>query len=264
MARRSILASVFGALFLFAAQPAQADDVSKVLIKQADKMFNKRGKKKTKDDPNPERTWAQDAKEKFLEVLAVAPKNVEARWKASRALYWIGRHTKGNDAKMKIFEEGIRFAQEGIKLDPKNFHCHFWLGVSYGKFGEAKGIAQSLGLVPHVEKAMKKVIELGQEKYEQGGAWRVLGRLSFKVPGGENGKKEIQKAIEIGPNNLMNHRFYAEMLLSDGDDAKAKTELEFIIRADRKTFPKGRFPDMMEEKARAKRLWKKQGWAKIW
>ena len=163
---------VAGMSVLLSGFESRADDrFTKLLIKKADKLYKKRAKEGK----------AQKCKEAYEKVLAVDANSVEGRWKLARVLYWIGIHTNGKDKQMEIFESGIRYCQEAIKQDAGCVPCHFWLGVSYGKFGEAKGILQSLGLVPHMKSAMETVLKK-DEKFSHGGPHRVLGRLYHKLP----------------------------------------------------------------------------------
>lgn len=76
------------------------------------------------------------------------------------------------------------------------------------------------------------------ETYFHGGPWRVLGRLYHKAPGFPfsigNSKKAaecLDKALEIGPKFYLNHLFSAELAISNGDRAKARVHLEWIIDA---------------------------------
>jgi tetratricopeptide (TPR) repeat protein len=247
-----VVFALVAVMFIGTSMDARADDkFAKMLIKKADKKYRKRASK----------GMAAEAKEAYEKVLAVDPGNVQARWKLARALYWIGTHTKSKDEKMKIYEEGIRYCQEAVKADDNCVPCHFWLGVSYGKFGEAKGILQSLGLVPHLKKAMEKVVKL-DEKFAHGGAHRVLGRLYNKLPGikgGDNDKavEHLNKAIEIGPHDLMNRRFLAEVQLAIGKKDEAKVTLQTIIDYPEDTLYKDRKPESKEEKKKAEKLMKK-------
>ncbi len=247
-----VVFALVAVVFLGTSFESRADDkFAKMLIKKADKKYASRASKGK----------AAEAKEAYEKVLAVDPANIEARWKLARALYWIGTHTKSKEEKMKIYEAGIRYCQEAAKSDDNCVPCHFWLGVSYGKFGEAKGILQSLGLVPHLKSAMEKVVKL-DESYAHGGAHRVLGRLYNKLPGfkgGDNEKaiKHLNKAIEIGPHDLMNRRFLAEVQIALGKKDEAKATLQTIIDYPEETLYKDRKPESKEEKKTAEELMKK-------
>lgn len=254
----------FAQVFVFALAVGLAGNASgaddsfvKLLMKKADKAYDER--------VNPAR--AQEALQNLEKVLAVDVANVEARWKLGRVLYWIGCQEKSSSKQAEIFEKGIRYCQEAIKVDSNCVPCLFWLGVSYGKFGEAKGVMQSLGLVPHMQEALKKVKTL-DEKYEWGGADRVLGRLFFKLPsikGGDNKKaiEHLRKAVALGPKHLMNHRFLAEVLMAEGKKDEAKEVLKKIIETPASELLREKQPEMKEEQEEAKVLWLKE-WPKFW
>lgn len=242
------------AAFLLAPAAATAQDagITKVLMKKADRLFGSRASGSN----------ATEAQTTYEKVLAVDAANIEARWKLSRLFYWLGTHEKSEDKQLAEFESGIRYSQEALKTDPSCVPCLFWMGVSYGKYGEVKGILQSLGLVPHIKEAMEKVLKKSP-KFEYGGAYRVLGRLYNKLPsikGGDNDKaiEYFNKAIEIGPTHLMNHRFLAEVLLDEGKKDEAKKELEFIANMPEADLLKGKKPEMKEEQEVARKLLKKE------
>jgi len=236
-------------LCLVFATSAVADDMAvKLYMKKGDKQF------KLREDP----AAVEKARGYFEKVLAVDGDNVKARWKLSRLFYWQGSHTKGSKAKMAIFEKGIRYAQEGVDKDKDCVPCHFWLGVSYAKYGEAKGIFHSLDLVPHVQREMKIVLEL-DPTYDFGGPDRVLGRVLHQLPamnGGDNKKaiEHLRKAVKIGPGLLMNHRFLAEVLISEGKKDEARLLLEAIVAVPEAELIRSKVPDLKEEQATARKL----------
>ncbi len=241
-----------GILCLIFSAGVSADDLAvKRYMKKGDKQF------KLREDP----AAVEKARGYYEKVLAVDGENVKARWRLSRLFYWQGAHTDGSKAKLAIFEKGIRYAQEGVERDKDCVPCHFWLGVSYAKYGESKGILHSLDLVPHVQREMKIVLKL-DANYDYGGANRVLGRVLHQLPamnGGDNDKaiEHLRKAIKIGPGLLMNHRFLAEVLISEGKKDEAKALLEQVIAVPEADMIKSKVPDLKEEQAIARKLLKK-------
>jgi len=258
MMLRLLAAVVVTASLALAAPGARADDkFTQMLMKKGDNAFAHRATKGNGDA----------ARQNYEKVLAVDANNVEARWKLGMTLYWLGTHANGREKEMGLFETGIRYCQEAVKLKDDCVQCHFWLAVSYGKYGEAKGVLQSLGLVPFMQEALEKSKKL-DDKYEWGGAYRVLGRLLFKLPamkGGDNKKaiETLKKAVEIGPTHLMNHRFLAEVLLAEGKKDEAKALLKEIIDTPEAKLLKAKYPEMKEEQDEAKKIWQKE-WEKYW
>lgn len=249
MMNRVIMLLVAVAFFATGFESRAEDKFTKLLLKKGAKYFKKRA---SGDN-------AVKARETYEKVLAVDANNIKARWKLGETLYWLGTHESSKDKKMELFEAGIRYCQEAAKIKEDCVPCQFWLAVSYGKFGETKGILNSLGLVPYMKEALEKVRKL-DDKYEYGGAYLVLGRLYFKLPGFKGGDpaKAIEyfnKAIKIGPGHLMNHRFLAEVLIAEGKMDEAKAALKLVIDTPADKLLKSKVPEMKEEQKEAQKLW---------
>ena len=101
------------ALCLALAMPALSAD-SAALMKQADELYAQRA----------DLAKAKQAADLYEKALAADPKNEEAAWKAARVLYWIGRNTKGDEAKVKVFERGIEDAKKPSPSTPRA-----WAGI---------------------------------------------------------------------------------------------------------------------------------------
>jgi tetratricopeptide (TPR) repeat protein len=229
----------------FLALPAVAGSADR-LLKQGDRFYENRGRGTQ---------WCEKAIEAYEKVLAVEPNNVEASWKIARTCYHLGCHAEGDEAKLVLFTKGIDVAKRAISIDEKSVESHFWLGVSYGKYGEVKGIMNSLSLVDPIKEEMEKVNAI-DETYEWGGGHRVLGRLYHKLPGAVGGSNEksiehLKRAVEIGGANLLNHIFLAEVYLDEGRKDEAKQVLQHVIDA---PFQEERRSENEEEKAQAAEL----------
>ena len=229
------------------AQDAEDIAVMKELLGEADGIFDKRetaGK-------------AKEAIKMYEDILAFDPNYADTYWKIARAYYWIGNQKSGDSDRLKAYKNGIHFAKLGIEKDADSVGCHFWLAVSYGKYGEVKGIMQSLQLIDPMKAELKTVIKL-DDSYWDGGAYRVLGRLYFKLPGVKGGSNEkaiehLNKAIKKGPKNLMNHRFLAEVYIDEGRKDEAKEILNKILEMPLRA---GDEPESKMEKKKAKELLK--------
>ena len=201
---------------------------------------------------------AAAAIQEYQKALAVDPNMIEGYWKISKTYYWIGTHVKDNAKKLKAFHDGIEFGKMCIQVAPKEPACHYWLGVAYGKYGEAKGIMQSLYLIPFMKKELNAVIKM-KPSFRHYGAYGVLGWVYFKVPGIAGGSKTkalelLGKAVKNGPEHLVDQLFYAKVLLNQDKKAEAIKHLKYIINA---PFEPDMKPENKEEKAEAKKLLKK-------
>ncbi len=244
--RRAFVLAVLASIVVLIAVPLSANEAATRLIKRGDKFYGNRGKGVK---------WCVKAIECYEKALAVDTENVEASWKYAKASYYLGQRTEGDEKKLAIFKKGIDVAKRAVSIDDKSVGAHFYLGVSYGKYGQAKGIMNSLGLVDPIKKEMARVIEL-DESFLFGGAHRVLGKMYQKLPGVAGGSTEkaiehLKKAVKLGPKYLLNHLFLAQSYLAADEDEKAKKELQFVIDA---PLQKGWEPEGKEEKEKAKAL----------
>ncbi|MBI5366608.1 MAG: tetratricopeptide repeat protein [Planctomycetes bacterium] len=219
--KRTLLLTALLLLFSTASVFAQAEKA----MKAGDELYAKRDQGGN----------AQKAVEEYQKALGINEKLVDAYWKIGKCYYWIGEQESDSGKKQAAFREGIDMVKLGVQLDEKSAACHFWLGVLYGKFGEAKGIAQSLDLVDPIKQEMETVRKL-DEKFEGAGCWRVLGRLNYKLPSIKGGDLQksleyLKKACEMGPHNLLNHLYYAEALKRDGQKDEARKQAEWVMKA---------------------------------
>ncbi len=176
---------------------------------------------------------AKEALAKLEQALAAKEDAYSAYWRMSRLYYWIGDHTAANDAKKPIFQQGIEAARKAIAADPAKADGHFWLGVNYGVYGEAKGVLKSLALVKPIKEEMRRVLEI-DPAYDRGGADRVLGRVYHEVPrlfGGSEKQSLVHllKAVEYGPQVGLNLLYLADTYISLDRLDDARKTLETIL-----------------------------------
>ena len=199
-----------------------ADNPPPSLIAQADAAYAKRA-----DLPE-----AKIALITYQRSIASDPVHAEPYWKASRAAWWVADHSNNREEKMNTFLLGVTLAQQGIERDPNSAEAFMWLSACNGSYGEAKGIFKSLALVKPIRQELAEVNRIN-DRYDGGGAYRILGVLDYKVPGIVGGNKkraleELQKSLAIDPQNPFTHYYLAEYYQTVGDKAKARLELETL------------------------------------
>lgn len=172
----------------------------------------------------------------FAAVAAADPSSYEAYWEGARACYAFGTYTlpdERNAERIKVFEDGIARAQAAVALRPDGVEGHFWLGVLYGVFGEARGILKSLAMVPDIQAAMEVCLRL-DPSVEAWGPYRLLGRLYFKLPwfkGGDNHKSReyLEKSLAGEPANELTRLYLAETYRALGMKKDARGQLTHIL-----------------------------------
>lgn len=171
---------------------------------------------------------AKTAMELFAQAAKADPASYEARWEGAKACYYYGTFAlpgASDSEKMALFQDGIDRAKAAVALRPDAVEGHFWLGVLYGVYGEAKGIFKALSMVPDIQKEMAFCLA-HDETVECFGPHRVLGRLYYKLPGfkgGSNAKslEHLEKGTTGCPTNAMAKLYLAETLEDEGQEARA-------------------------------------------
>lgn len=238
--RKTVIVILFAAAL--AALPVLSQDAGS-LIQQSDDLYAERA----------DLAKAKAALATLQEALAAKEDAFSVYWRMSRLSYWIGDHTANKDVKKQIFLQGVEYAKKAIELGPDKADGHFWLGVCYGVYGEAKGVLKSLSLVKPIKEAMRRVLEI-DPAYDRGGADRVLGRVFHEVPriAGGNEKTSLEhllKAVEYGPRVGLNLLYLADTYISLDRVEEARKTLESILALE--PLP-DLIPETAEEQAQAR------------
>jgi tetratricopeptide (TPR) repeat protein len=193
--------------------------------------------------------------EKGQLLLSKHPKDYEVLWRLSRAYFHLGREAETREDKLTCYKKAVEIGQQAVEANGHQVEGHFWLGISLAAVGETTGIMKSLTSVGDIKKEMEQVVALNAS-YEDGGGYRILGRVDQKVPWLFGGNKTrsleyYQKALAVSPENTYTHLFLAELLMEEGKLEEAMRELKVILEA--KNDPRWAY-DIKVNKAEARKL----------
>ncbi|MEW5725181.1 MAG: tetratricopeptide repeat protein, partial [Thermodesulfobacteriota bacterium] len=164
----------------------------------------------------------------YRKALENDPNHFEAAWKLSRNLCWVAEHVKG-DKRLKAATEAVEAAKKAVELRPDDPAGYFFLGLSYGYYGEAKGFLKTMFLAKPIEEAFNKVLEL-DPTYQCGGAYVALGRGYYFLPGYMDRAVEYyRKAMDICPLVFGAHLFLAQAYIKKGRKEEARALLNRIL-----------------------------------
>jgi tetratricopeptide (TPR) repeat protein len=200
MMRRGALCLLF---VLFVAGPARGQDVA-ALIAEADGHYAGR------DDPGQ----ALLAVGKYRQAADRDPGSYEARWKAAKALFFVGRGAADDKEKLRFFSEAVAQAKEAVRLGPGCVEGHFWLAASYGEYGQSKGVLKSLFLKNDIKRELDAAIRI-DDRFDCGASYIAMGRIYYRVPrifGGdlERSRALLEKAREMCPRTTTTLLYLAE------------------------------------------------------
>jgi hypothetical protein len=190
---------------------------------------------------------------------ARVPDAVEPRWKLARALFFEAKFTgRDRDDQRALLQKARDTGEEAIAIlrrraqrtagrpastDPRSVAvaltgerdaapAYFWTAVAWGEWGlvAPRIAAASKGAAAKVRDYAATLIAL-DPGFEEGGGYRVLGRLHHRAPripgltgwvSRAEGMRNLRLAVKTAPRNFVNRHFLAEAL-ADGDRA-AKSE----------------------------------------
>jgi hypothetical protein len=191
---------------------------------------------------------------------------------ASRAQYWKGMNTKGDEAKKVIFDEGKAQAKAAQGVNQDYAEAYYFYAINLGRWAEANGVIASLmhkgDLIRNAEVAIEKETRDGEmgETVDGYGPARTLGRMYFKLPGWAGGSLErsinhLETAFANAKDLALNVVYYAEALNSGNQDQKklARQILDDLLKEDPNTYNPNRTPETKQEFELARQLRKEMG-----
>lgn len=144
----------------------------------------------------------------------------------------------GDKEKKNIFKQGKNLGKKMLQKNPENHKIKYWYMVNLGRWGH------SIGLIKAVRKDIaKRMHTLCQElihdapKYDDGGAYRILGAMNLKVPhiplmltwpSDHDAVKLLKSACDLGPDNVANFVLYAHALKEVGRQKDAVSQLKKV------------------------------------
>ncbi|MXS83717.1 hypothetical protein ABD07_11540 [Nitrosomonas oligotropha] len=171
--------------------------------------------------------WFRDLTRNSRESTAIA--------ELSRLEFMRAQLELDKNRRIQLFENCIAIADQSLALNANDVRGLFWKAAAMGKMAEDSGIVNALRMIGPMEKMLLKVVAL-DEKYENAGAHRALGRIYHKLPGfpisfGSNQKAlmHMKRAYELFPRDVITRAFYAELLYDVGRKEEARKHADFVL-----------------------------------
>lgn len=167
---------------------------------------------------------------------------------AAKDAYEWAADAKTRGDQMGLARKGMQFAERCSELDPRNAPCHFYNALNTGMYYEAKVVGYEKGMARIVSEA-EHAAKL-DPAYEEGGAYRILGRLYLKAPSFslsddavtrdlDKSRDFLSRAVEIAPHYPENRLFLAETLVELEEAEAAQEQLNMA----RESLEKNHFED---------------------
>jgi tetratricopeptide (TPR) repeat protein len=160
----------------------------------------------------------EEARTLALEAVASAGQagKAELYWRASRETLDLGDDAEdrkeSKDAILKYFEKGQEYADLGIAADPQNNLPYYWKSSNIGRWGQIKGILNSLFKAGPMRDLLVKDLSLDPNHPD---AYYVLGQLFRELPGVPLSFGDSDAAVSLG-------RMAVDLRASDVQSGKEK------------------------------------------
>jgi tetratricopeptide (TPR) repeat protein len=170
-------------------------------------------------------------------AVAIARKDVEARYLTCRACYWLmeyGEIPVCYDAEDDALEavECSNQCRVAVRQDRDNAQYAYLLGATMGLELKNAFIHTQILNISSLIKTLEKAVEL-DPAVDAGGPLRLLGTLYLRAPPWPRGPGDSEKALELleravdeYPEHPLNHFFYAEALFDDEEYEDALEEIQ--------------------------------------
>lgn len=148
-------------------------------------------------------------------ILQQEPENIEALNFLSRVWLTFGHALARSKQEMiSSFEKGLEVARKSVELAPDNPDSHFYYVANLASLGEAKGIFNSLFMLPEVRKELDMILEL-DPNHAYGLA--MNGALYYFLPGILGGdimisETYIRRSLSLDPH-MSSAKFYLALNL---------------------------------------------------
>lgn len=173
----------------------------------------------------------------------------EIYWRLASATLMLGdqRDQDGasDDQLLAIYEEGEAYGEQAINADPTNPLGYYWKSANIGRWGQTKGVLNSLFRAPDMRDLLTEAVTRDPEHAE---SYYVLGQLYAKVPGMVSfGNVEYAVSLARKSIDLME----AELRSGERDEAYESFYIQLashLIDRDWNSRKRGReIPDLRDE-----------------
>lgn len=173
----------------------------------------------------------------WIKQLAQSTKAPTVIAELSRLEYANAEVETDKSKRIELYNGCIATADRALAINADEVGALYWKAVAMGKLGEEGSIINALRMTRPMEQLFMRVIAL-DEKFDNAGAHKALGRMYYKLPGFpiSFGNKEkalfhLKRAHTLFPNDIITRAFYAEVLLDMGRVQEARKHAEFILGA---------------------------------
>jgi tetratricopeptide (TPR) repeat protein len=147
------------------------------------------------------------------------------------AFIWGDVRAKSDEEKLAAYERGRASGRRAIELEPKAFLGHLWYAINTARWGQTKGVARSLFLLPTVRDEIRILLELAPDV---AAVHALAGNVDYEVPGPLGGdidraEAAFRKGLQLDPGFTGIRIGLAKVLIKKNQPAEARRELQAVL-----------------------------------
>ena len=175
----------------------------------------------------------------------------EVYWRLSRVTLSIGDRRRddgaGEDVLLPLFEQGESYADQAIEADPSNHLGYYWKSANIGRWGQVKGILNSLVRATPMRDLLVEAIN---REPDHADSYYVLSQLYEQVPGMISfGNADY--AVSLGRRAMALHE--EELASGEEEDFREGYQVKLAAALASRDWSEGKRRREQSDKARAYR-----------
>jgi len=183
-------------------------------------------------------------------VLATEPNNYEALYKASGAAVDAGMLGSDDKARDALYKKAETYARRAVQVNGNDAEGHFELARAIGRIAQTMGSRDkvkyagvvrdealaALKLQPKHDGALHVMGEWNAEVMRLSGISRFmaknfLGGKIFDSASWDEAQRYLEEAVQAAPTRLIHRVDLAAVYLDRGNKAKAREQIDYVLRA---------------------------------
>lgn len=223
---RSILSLLLllGVPFSPAASSAGGDrsEELEALLERSDVAYARR------DDPGA----LEEARTALEEAERTAPDDYEVEWRLARLDLWIADDPAlPKEQKSQLGKEAWEHGDRAIRADPNRVEGWNYAAAGVGNYALGIGLFRALGedLEGKFRERLSRAERIDAD-FQHGAIQTAWGRFWSRLPwpkyDARKSERALKEALEKNPDNVRAHVYLAELYAREGQQERARTELE--------------------------------------
>jgi len=191
----------------------------------------------------------------YLATIGPDSSNYEALWKAARSDVDLSEAEKDESRRNQFSIAGEALARRAIKVNPQDAEAHFHLARALGRRALSVGVRDRVKFGTEVRAEALAALQLDANHpgaLHVMGVWNaevmrlngiqrffaknVLGGGVFGEASWDKAVSYMERSVAADPDRIVHHLDLGKIYADVGDKAKARTQLELVVRGHRTDF----------------------------